>query len=194
MQNRIILLVIAILILTGCRNPAGPQTDTQKTENDTMAVWQKPKTNWSVPDSPKTKDVNRWESNVDYLCPINISGNVGSDMSIPDGESRVGQQFYCKIPPKSKVHLRMLNYWITHSDLRLKINMIGGAPSNVEYDYTTTNYRDQIEMDIDCGIVNNNEAEDDLIVVIWITNTSGSTHVLDSYASWFIRLAFVDID
>jgi hypothetical protein len=192
---------LVIIILAGCRNPSGVEYDASgknnneaKTQEDSMAVWQEPKTDWTVADSPKTTDVNRWEGNVDYLCPINISGNVGSDMSIPDGESRVVQQFYCKIPPRSKVHLRMLNYWITHSDLRLKINMIGGAPSNVEYNYTTTNYRDQIEMDIDCGIVNNETAEDDLLVMVSVTNNSGATHTLDRYTSWFIRIAFVGID
>ena len=106
-------------------------------------AWQTPKTDWSVADSPKTTDVNRWESNTEeaynlagsakyWATMMHISGCVGGNSAITvEGESYVDvYTTYVGVKPRPGVGLgtslsvRMIGFNL-NANFRLRVFLEG---------------------------------------------------------------------
>lgn len=160
-----------------------------------MAVWQTPKTNWSVTDAPKTTDVNRWEGNVDYLCPVFISGSVTrDDMVIFDNSEEDVFRHFFYLPPGKRLVFRMVNYHLAPGPLNLKFWITKYIPDNTMYNYQSESNRGEEHVDIDTGFANNSSAPLELRLYIMIRNNSGSNVTVYQGSSWQLRLTFVDLD
>ena len=191
-----ILFIAAILLLTGCRNPSAPETDnTTESENDLMSTWQTPKTDWKAGDRPVSADANRWESNVDYLCPVFISGSVTrDDMVIFDNSEEDVFRHFFYLPPGKRLVFRMVNYHLSPSPLNLKFWITKYIPDGTIYNYQSESNRGEEHVDIDTGFTNGSTAPLELRLYIMIRNNSSSNVTVDQGSSWQLRLTFVDID
>lgn len=164
-----------------------------------MAVWQEPKTDWSVTDAPKTTDVNRWESNVDYLCPIFISGSVTRDDMVMTNnfEEDVFRHFFT-LPPGKRLVFRMANYNLSSFPLTPLLNLrfwiTKYTPDSTIYDYQSESNRGEEHVDIDTGFTNDSIAPLDLRLHIMIKNNYSSSVTVEQGSSWQLRLTFVDLD
>lgn len=164
-----------------------------------MSTWQTPKTDWKAGDRPVSADANRWEGNVDYLCPVFISGSVTRNDMVITSESEAGVfRHFFSLPPGKRLVFRMVNYHLSSSPftplLNLKFWITKYEPDGTIYNYQSESNRGEEHVDIDTGFTNGSIAPLDLRLYIMIRNNYSSTVTVDQGSSWQLRLTFVDID
>lgn len=195
-MKAIILVVMAILILAGCRNPSAPdnlQTETEK-EIDTME-WQTPKKDWKLGDVPLPPDLNRWEGNAEEAYNLavaaqvmagrfHVSGNVSSAIGVSAGAEGLVQKFSFTVPARSILTVVYTGMDLGESSLRLRISVEG------ETNYYTSSSADEAGWIAIGGVLytNNTDVAVDKKIRVHLQNPSGYNAVAEIGTSWMFIL------